>query len=295
MKTLKPFKYLAPETLAEATSLLNEHGEEARVLAGGTDLVPLMKDRVIAPKYLIDIKRLKSMDYIKWDEKEGLRIGALTIISAIARSQVIKEKYLCLQQAAESLGAVQVRNMATLGGDVCRSSPSADMVPPLLVLGAEVKLVGSRGERIIPMGEFIIGPGQNVLNNEILTEIKIPAQEKSYSSVFGKVGRVSEDLAKVNCAVKVTVVEGRCEDIKIALGAVAPTAVRAKKVEEAIKGEELSVRNIATAASLVGEDCCPITDVRSDIDYRRHLSKILVERLINEAVRPMGASKWTIS
>ncbi len=124
MKTLKEFNYLAPQTVAQAVSLLGIYKEEAEVIAGGTDLVALMKDRVITPKYVIDVKPISSLDYIKWDEKEGLSIGALTKICEILNSDVIKEKYFSLYQAAESFGTTQVRNMATIGGNICRSSPA---------------------------------------------------------------------------------------------------------------------------------------------------------------------------
>jgi len=285
MKTLKTFDYLAPKTVAEAASLLAEHKEEAKLIAGGTDLLVLMKDRVIMPKYVIDLKPISALDFVKWDEEEGLTIGALTKVSAIANSDVIKEKCFSLYQAAESFGTTQVRNMATIAGNICRSSPSADLVPPLLTFDAEVKLVGVKGERVVPLESFFRGPGENVLDDEILTEIRVPPPKGSYGTAFKKLGRSSEDLAKVNCAVRVVVSNGKCAGIRVALGAVAPTPIRAKKVEQALEGKEMNAEAIDEAAAKVAEDISPITDVRSNVEYRTYVSQVLVKRLINEAIR----------
>lgn len=288
MKTLKEFNYLTPQTVAEAASLLGKHKEQAKLIAGGTDLLVMMKDRTITPKYIIDIKPISALDYIKWDEREGLSIGALTKISTIINSDVIKEKCFSLHEAAVAFGTTQVRNMATIGGNICRSSPSADMVPPLMVFDAKVKLVGPEGEREVPLEKFFTGPGENVLRNEILTEIKVPPQKKPCGTAFKKLGRSSEDLAKANCAVKIVVTGGKCEDVSIALGAVAPTPIRAKKVEQALKGKEANKENIEKAAELVKEDIAPITDVRSNVEYRTYISQILIKRLINEAIKRLG-------
>lgn len=285
MKTIRDFDYLAPRTVSEAVLLLSKYGEEARFIAGGTDLVPLMKDRVITPKHVIDIKRLSSLDFIKWDDKEGLRIGTLTTIASILKSDVVREKYFSLHEAAESFATTQVRNMATIGGNICRSSPSADTVPSLLSFAAEVKLAGVDGERTVPLEEFFTGPAQNVLDNEILTEIKLPPQKRPCGSAFKKVTRTSEDLAKVNCAVRVVVSEGKCEDIRIALGGVAPTPVRAKKVEQALKGTKINAASIDQAAQKVTEDIAPITDCRSNVGYRVYISQVLIKRLTKEALK----------
>lgn len=288
MKTLKEFTYLAPQSVAEVVSLLGTHKQEAKLLAGGTDLIILMKDRVIMPKYVIDIKTLSALDKVKWDKKEGLTIGALTRISTILDSDVIKEKYFSLHQAAESFGTNQVRNMATIGGNICRSSPSADMVPPLLVFDAEVRLVGPERERTIPLAEFFTGPGGNVLKNEILTEINTPPQKESYGTAFKKLGRTSEDLAKINCAVKIVITDGKYKDVRIALGAVAPKPIRAKTVEQALVGKKTSSKVIEEAVSKLIEDIAPITDVRSNAEYRTYVSQILIKRLINEAMARLG-------
>ncbi|MFC2024612.1 FAD binding domain-containing protein [Chloroflexota bacterium] len=288
MKTIKEFDYLAPRAVIEAVSLLRKYEGEARLLAGGTDLVPLMKDRVITPKYVIDMKQISSLDFIRCDEKEGLSIGTLTTIAAILDSDVIREGYYSLYQAAKSFATTQVRNMATIGGNICSSCPSSDMIPPLLSFDAKVKLVGVDGERTVPLEDFFTGPARNVLNNEILTEIKVPPQKRPYGTAFKKVARTSEDLAKVNCAVRVVVSEGKCEDIRIALGGVAPTPVKAKNVEQALKGSEISAMAIDIAIKGVIKDIAPITDCRANVGFRAYISQVLIKRLTNEAIKRLG-------
>jgi len=288
MKTVGEFDYVCPESVVAVASFLKEHQEAARLIAGGTDLITLMKDRVLIPKFVVDIRNLPGLDAIRWTKKEGLTVGTLATITNIINSDVIRDKYLSLTEAAASFGTTQVRNMATLGGNICRSSPAADMVPPLLVFDSSVKLVGSSAERTVPLGEFFTGPGKNVMKNEILTEIRIPPQKEPYGTVFRKLGRTSEDLAQVNCAVKVVVTDGIFEDVKIVVGAVAPTPVRAKTVEQALVGQESSPELIKEASSKVTRDIFPISDSRASAEYRRYVTPILVRRLIVEAMARIG-------
>lgn len=285
MNTIKNFNYLAPESAEEAVALLAKYGKEAELIAGGTDLLVSMKNKEVTPKYLIDIKTIPDLNYIHCDENEGLKIGALTEISTVRNSNLIKQRYFSIYEAAESFGTTQVGNMATIGGNICRSAPSADMVPPLLTFDSELKLVGPGGERIVLLEDFFTGPGENVLNNEILTEIKVPSQKEPYGTAFEKIKRTSEDLAKVNCAVKIVINNsGKCEDVRIALGAVAPTPIRARKVEEALIGKNMDDSVIEKAPEKVVEDIAPITDIRSNVEYRTHVSKVLIKRLIKRAM-----------
>jgi len=288
MKTLGEFDYVRPESIAEVCSFLKEHQAVTRLIAGGTDLVTMVKDRVLAPKYVLDVSGLPGLNAVRWSKKEGLAMGTLTTITALVDTEVIRDKYVSLYEAAASFGTTQVRNMATVGGNICRSSPAADIVPPLLVFDSTVKLVGSAGERTVPLGEFFTGPGRNVLRNEILTEIRIPPQKEPYGTAFRKMGRTSEDLAQVNCAVKVVVADDRFDEVKIALGAVAPTPVRAKTVEEALKGHRTRPELIKEAANKVAKDISPISDSRSSAEYRMYVTPILVRRLITEAMARIG-------
>lgn len=281
-KTIKEFTYVLPSNIEEAVSALAKYGAEARVIAGGTDLVPLMKHRQIVPKYVVSLRKVPGMDYIRV-EGDRLRIGALTRIAAVRQSEAIKKHCFAAYEASLVFATTQVRNRATVGGNICRSSPSADMVPPLMCLGAQVKLLGPDGERVVPLETFFTGPGSNVLDREVLTEITLPLENRPYGTAFRKVSRNSADLAKVNCAVKVVATNGRCEDVRVALGGVAPKPVRAYAVEDALRGERLSDEVIDRASELVVRDIAPITDVRSTAEYRREVSKVLVRRMVKLA------------
>jgi CO/xanthine dehydrogenase FAD-binding subunit len=281
MLTIDEFRYLKAHTLEQAISLIEKNSDKLNIIAGGTDLIVLMKDRVVTPKYVLDIKPISSCRHIKWDDENGLRIGALINVNEILHSDTIKEKYFALYQAAYSLGTTQIRNMATIGGNICRSSPGADLIPSLIIFNAKLRLVGPRGERIVPIEDFFTGPGKNVLEREILSEVQLPVFRKSQRSFFIKLARGGEDIAKVNCAVRTLVENGRFKDVRIAVGSVAPTPVVARKVEQALVGAETNDNVISEAIEKVSEDVHPITDVRSSREYRLYVSKILIERLIS--------------
>jgi carbon-monoxide dehydrogenase medium subunit len=285
LETIKPFQYYSPESLDKALSLLAEKGVQAKILAGGTDLLVMMKDRILTPEYVIDLKSIPGMDQIIWDDEDCLVIGALVKVSDVISSTIIQEKFPSIYQGARQLGTPQLRNMATVAGNICRSSPSADLIPALLVLDATVALCSQEGKRIVLLDDFITGPGKNILKDEILTEIIIPPDKRLYETGFLKLGRLSEDLAKVNCAVKMIVRDGKFEEIRIALGAVAPRVVRARSVEKALLGKAPDPEEIHRATKLVEKDISPITDVRSTADYRLQTSRVIIERLINKLLK----------
>lgn len=161
--SLPNFEYVVPKSIAEVCSLVSRYRENCRVMAGGTDLLVRMKDRTILPQYLIDLKGIPGLSYIEFDRKEGLRIGVLATLKSIEESPVIRERFSVIAQAAHLVGSVQVRNRATLGGNLCNASPSADMAPALIGLGARVKIMGVGGERVINLEDFFKGPGETVL------------------------------------------------------------------------------------------------------------------------------------
>ena len=282
-KRLKEFSYFSPTTVEEAISVLRDYNGRASVLAGGTDLLSMMKLRAVTPECVINIKTIAGLDYIREEGRE-LKIGALTTISAILTSELIKRRCLSLHEAAKSFAAPQVRNMATIGGNICRSSSGADMVPPLLTFDAEVKLVGAKGERRVSLEDFFTGPGRNILDREILTEIVVPLRGERCGTTFMKLSRNSVDLAKLSCAVRIVVSGGRCDDISIALGVLANRPIRAKKAEQAIIGQEIRDEVIEKAAQKVVEDIAPRTSARSTAEYRTRVSQVLVKRLIKVAI-----------
>jgi carbon-monoxide dehydrogenase medium subunit len=265
----------------EAIAALHEH-DRASLLAGGTDLLALMKLGVEEPDCLVNLKEISGLDTIR--EEDGvLRIGALTRISRILGSSLIKNGYRALHESTLDFGTPPIRNMATIGGNICRSSPSADTVPPLVAYDAELRLVGRDGERAVSLVEFFTGPGKNVLDREVLTEIRLRLPDCPTGSAFAKLNRTSSDLAKVNCAVVTRIRDGRCDEVRIVLGAVADRPIRAKAAEQMLRGMELDDRRIDAAVEKVAEEIAPISDVRSTARHRSRVAGVLVGRLVRLA------------
>jgi len=282
-----PFEYLEPKTVKEAVSLLGKYGNKAKVLAGGTDLVPALKDKTIQPEYVISIGSLVDLDYIHLDGDGSLKIGALTTIRSIEQSAQLSPRYSVICQAAKQMGSIAVRNVATVGGNLCNAAPSAELAPALVVMSATAKLVSPAGERIVPLEDFFTGPGATVLkNDEILTEIQIPAPPADTAGIYIKYSaRGGEDLALVGVAVLVTLNPGDsvCTEARVALGAVAPIPMRARKAEELLKGKRIDRELAVKAAQIAAEESRPIDDVRSTADYRREMVKVFGRDAIIQA------------
>ncbi len=294
MYPLSEFEYLKPTTLSEATGVLKKQSGRARIIAGGTDLLVEMKSRSIQPRMLIDIKSLPGLGNIEFGEKDGLRIGALATMNEIVSSSVIREQFSILSQAAQTIGSMQVRNRGTIGGNLCNASPSSDTAPALLALGARVKIAGERDERTIALEEFFMGPGQTVLQpGEILTEVLISPPAPHTAGVYLKLGiRKAMEIALVSVGVVLSLdkIRGICKEIKIALGAVAPTPIRSKKAEAVMKGRPLVDEWITQAAQRASEEARPISDLRGSAEYRREMVKVLVQRAIDEANNKLSES-----
>lgn len=281
---MKNFQYLRPENIQEAFFLLDTYQDRAKILAGGTDLYLRMERKVLSPEYVIDLKRIPELNKISYDEKDGLRIGAMTLHRDIAKSPEIKEKFKVLAKSSAVVGSNQTRNRATLGGNLCNASPAADTASALLSLGASVKIASSKGERILPLENFFIGPGRTVLTPyEILVEIHVPPPLPHSGGSFKRHTRSAMDIAVVNASVVVSLDNGICRDIKIGLCAVAPIPLRAFRAEEILKGKPLREELILEGSQMASEECQPISDVRSSGEYRRELVKVLTGRAIREA------------
>jgi len=289
---MRNFEYHAPPNLAEAIALLQKYDGKAKILAGGTDLLIRIRDRAIHPQVVIDLKQIPQLYGIHYEQDKGLRLGPLTLIRDIETSKIIREKFGVLSQAAETLGSVQVRNKATVGGNLCNAAPSADMAPPLIGLDAEVKIAGRGKDKTLPLEAFFRGPGETALGpDEILIEISVPNMAPHSYGVYLKHGRRKAlDLAVVGVASVLTMDStlSKCEDIRIVLGAVAPTPMRAKKAEAVIRGNDLSDSVINEAAKIAAEECSPISDVRGSEWYRRQVVEALVKRGINQALAMAG-------
>jgi carbon-monoxide dehydrogenase medium subunit len=243
-----------------------------------------MREKGLTPRYLVSLRNLANdLSYIKMDYEDGkkvLRIGALTTIHSIEVSEALDKKFYILKEAASQLGTYQIRNRATLGGNLCNASPAADMATPLLALNSRLILLSLEGEREVPINEFFLGPGKTVLKrNEILKEVVVE-EPRSLGSSFLKVSRKAVGLAIVNVACYLELTNQVVDNIRIALGAVAPTPVRATSLEKELIGMRIDDIDLAEACKKIDEDIKPISDVRASEEYRRHLSRVLTERAV---------------
>jgi carbon-monoxide dehydrogenase medium subunit len=278
---LPKFDYLRPKTMREAVNLLVEHGEDAKILAGGTDLLVLMRDRVVRPKYLIDVKGIEELHEISQDSG-GLRIGAAVVLNQLIESDVVRERFRALWDASRSLGDSILRNRATLVGNICNASPASDTAPALLVYDAEVEVVSRDSERVIPIREFFVGVKRTSLKpSELVKAVRVPSPPEGAKSCYLKWGRTrGEDLAVVGVA-GLSANSGK-KVVRLALSSVAPTPLLIPGVEEAFeKGGSLD-EQISNAASIVAEKISPISDVRASKEYRTHIAKVLTKRILEQ-------------
>jgi CO/xanthine dehydrogenase FAD-binding subunit len=279
-----------PRSVEETCSLLSKYGRDAQVVAGGTDLFVKMKLRRFLASILINIKKISGLDRISWDESQGLRIGALTTIQAIRDSDLIARRFPVLSEAAGVLGTAQIRNLGTLGGNLANASPSAEFAPPLLILDASVRCVGPRGERLLPLARFFVGPGQSALElDEVITEVCVPNPDSDARLVYLKHSLRKMDVAMASAAIYVALNGGVCHDARIALGAVAPTPFRAAKAEKALSGTRLAGDSsesalLEQAAIIAASESLPIDDVRSYASYRRKVIGMLVRHGLEHAI-----------
>lgn len=286
-KFFRPVEYFKPTSVAEAIKLLAHYGEKARLIAGGTDVL-VEKDPQI--EVLIDITGL-GLDYIKI-ESQGVKIGAASTFADIEVALLGKSPYNLLTEAAHQMGTPQIRNVATIGGNICYAVPSADSAPPLLALDATITISGPTGERSMDIVDFFLDVRRNALERgEMLTEIQLPAFPARTEAVFVKKGRVAAgDLAVVNTAVRLTVTgDDICQEARIALGAVAPTPLRAKEAEAMLQGKKPQDELLMKAADKAAQETKPISDVRSSAAYRKVLSRVLVERALREVATRLSA------
>ncbi len=287
------FEYLRPKSVQEAISLLREHDGKARVIAGGTDLVVDMRAGMtnqtpkLGPQYVIDLESIPELDYIECDEKQGLRLGALDKIRALEKSSLLHQYYPVISQAAGQLGSVAIRNVATIGGNLCNAVPSAEMPPALIALSAKARIAGFGGDRVIPLEEFFVSSCKTVLNPaELLVEILVPVLPPNTKGVYLKHGKRwgTFDLAIVNVAVVLTLEADNqtCRDVKIVLGAVASTPMRAKKAEAILSGKKIESSLIEKAAQAASEEARPITDIRASAAYRAGMVKVFTRRALEQ-------------
>ncbi len=282
------FDFHAPSSLDEAFKLLETHRGDVKLLAGGTDLIPQMKMRRVEPGHIINLKRIPDLSGIK-QYNGSLHIGALTRLIVIEKSELIAEKVPLLTETVKAMASVQVRNLGTLGGNICNASPAADTAISLIALGAKAQIASSTGIRSVPIEDFFTGPSRTVMEyDEILTGISVPIKTENSGTSFIKIGRVVLDLATVNAAVSLTLDGGLIRNVRVAIGAVAPTPLRLKVVEDYLVGKSPSFEVFEAAGELASETVKPISDVRSTAEYRKAVSKTIIMDTLDRASRHAG-------
>ena len=279
------FEYLRPKTVPEAISMLQQHGEEAKILSGGQSLIPMMKLRLARPGFLIDINRIAGLSYVK-EEGGYLRIGGLTREAELETSAVVREKYPIINDPAHVIADPQVRNLATVGGNLAHGDPANDHPATMVALGAQVVATGPKGERIIPIEDFFVSLFSTVLQHEeILTEIRVPIPPPRSGGAYLKLERKVGDFATAAVAVQISLDEkGACQRAGIGLTNVGPTPVKAKRAEDFLRGKKLDEGNIKQAAQLAAAESQPGADLRGPVEFKKGLVKELTKRALERAL-----------
>jgi carbon-monoxide dehydrogenase medium subunit len=288
---MKRFDYIRPGNMADAIAALQAN-DEPYLLAGGTDLLIGMKTNAVKPKCLIDLKGIPGIDCIEYDN--GFKLGALTTVRDVEVSPLIREKIPALSEAAATLGSIQIRNRATIGGNLCHGSPAADMAAILLAMNCELQIATGNGAKTMGLDQFFTGPNSTVLNrNEVLAQIIIPKEIGQFKGIYLKHGpRKAMDIGIVNIAILLDadVSSGFCNQIMIALGAVAPRPIRAKKAEALLNANRLTPELIQEAAEAASDEATPISDFRASAGYRKDLVKNLVAKGIDQILNSKDPS-----
>jgi carbon-monoxide dehydrogenase medium subunit len=317
---MKKFDYFKPKSLEEALTLLAKYGEKARLIAGGTDVIVIIKQKAMAPDVLISLQGIPGLDKIKYNG--SLSIGPMVTHRAIEKSEVIRKNFSALTDATDYLGSVQIRNVATIGGNICTAAPSADTATPLLVLGTQAKIKSLKEERTVPVEEFFKGPGETVLKpGELVRELLIPKLLPNTGSAYYKLQRrlaldlpilgvsvlLSLDKNKVTCSDmlcttspissilhKMEEDEIICKDVRIALGVAAPTPLRAVKAEALLRGKKLSDELLEEVANTASQEAQPRDTIRGEAWYRKDMVRVLVKRMAMKCIERVVQPEATV-
>ncbi|MCE2487128.1 MAG: xanthine dehydrogenase family protein subunit M [Desulfurellaceae bacterium] len=281
------FDFAAPDSLQQAVELLGRADGEAHALAGGTDLIPQIKENRRRPSLVVDIKKIPELNVLSYDAA-GLRIGAAVSCTRIAEFDAVKQHYPALAEACALVGSYQIQNRAALGGNICNAAPSADAVPPVLSYAGRLLLAGPNGQRELAAETFFTGPGQTVLaRGEVLVAIQLPPPPANSGAAYLRfIPREEMDIAVagVGSFVQLSADGQRCQQARISLASVAPTPVRADEAEAFVAGKPLDAATIAEAGELAARAARPISDVRGSAAYRRELVKVLTRRTLQTAL-----------
>lgn len=282
------FEYLQPVTKTEALALLDKH-DNVKILAGGTDLIVKLKTGAdIKVDYMMYVKEIRELNFVRLEDDQ-VKIGAVTPLSVIERDPVIEEKLPALSEAIKAMAAIGVRNMGTIAGNLCNSSPAGDTIPPLTAYGAKLVLASQGKNREVEISDFITGPGKNILDkNEMLVEVIVPVPKANTGAAFIKKTRVKADISKINTAIYVERENDICTDCKVVMGSVAAKVIRISKAEESVKGQKITAELIENAARIVSEEIKPIDDNRSTAEYRKAIALVIVEDAFKTAWQRSG-------
>ena len=290
------FEYSEARTLRQAVSLLARYGEGTQIVAGTTDFLVRWRQGFWNPSRVVSIKRIASLDHVRYSPRAGLRMGPLVTIRTLETHPIIRQHYPCLTAAASAFAGVQVRNLATVGGNVCNASPAGDTLPSLLALEARCRIVGPDGQRWLPIEEFFVGPGRSALKpGEVLAELRVPPPAPNTGSIYIKDSpRSAMDIAAVGVTSVVSLDRGlrTFRNVSIALGAVAPTPIRARAAEAILAGRPVEQGAIDEAARAAAEEARPIDDIRASASHRRAIVEALTRRTIQYGVE-MARSEQT--
>jgi carbon-monoxide dehydrogenase medium subunit len=277
--------YYEPKSIGECIALLKQYGVDGKIIAGGTDIIPKLKSKTIRPKAIISIHKIPGLNEVII-YPGGLTLGAMTRLRDISLNSKLDDDYHVIKEAAGHVSSMQVRNVATIGGNTCNASPGADAVEGLIVMDANVVIEGSNGRREVPLAEFFIGPGQTVLaSDEMLIAFKVPVPKPKTGTVYKKYAiRGDTDIAIVGVAASITLAnDGKVIQTRLSLAAVAPTPFRIKKVEEVLVGKKITPRLISEAAEITCSSIKPISDQRATAEYRMEMAKVWTRHALEEA------------
>lgn len=290
---MRDFEYFEPTSIEEAVLLLNKHGDNAKIIAGGTDLIPQMQERQIRPEYIVNLGHIPGLSYIK-NDAGTVKIGTLTTLRDIEKSAELASTLPILPKVASLMASAPVRNTATIGGNLCNASPAADMAPPLIGLSASARVIGSSGERTIQLNDLFTGPGTTIINrNELLIELQIPPIAPRTGVIYMRHGRRgASEVAIVGVAAVITLEasDGICKDAKIVLGSVAPTPIRALEAEATLKGHKIDDQVIEKAAQSAASASKPISDIYAPAEYRKEMVIAFTRRALRAALELAGRS-----
>ncbi len=289
---MRRFELALPDTLAACQQALAD-GPDVRLVAGGTDLLPQMKNGLVKARRVVDLSQLPELKLIELNSDGGLRVGACVSARMLELAQPVRDGFTSLAESASVVGSLQIRHLATLGGNLANAAPSADMAPPLLALDAEFLIAGPRGQRRLPATDFFQGVRRTQLAaDEVLVEIIIPAPGPGSGGTYVRhTPRRELDIAVVGVASQLTIADGKCVKARIALAAVAPVPLRAIQAEARLEGEAVTPALIEEAAQLAVEASRPISDQRGSAEFRRHLVRVLTRRTLTTALeRASGLS-----